>query len=167
MTSPGYPETGTTDGGRILADEVAPPGPRGAAASSVPHLCADCHTRRPVRRGLCRACYGRHKLAGTLDQYPPKRQTRSPVIGLTHRRLDYWARRGFLTPVNGATPGSGYDRQWPESELAVAAMMLRLTHAGLNLEAAHRVARDGDLTLAPGIRLVIDDYDAEVTTDGP
>jgi DNA-binding transcriptional MerR regulator len=62
------------------------------------------------------------------------------ALGISYRRLDYWTRHGYLRPgTNGS--GSGYRRQWPDDELAVAALMARLVGAGLVLDVAARIAR--------------------------
>jgi MerR HTH family regulatory protein len=72
---------------------------------------------------------------------------RPEELGITYRQLDYWTRQGYLRPVqphsNIRSGGTGYARQWPESELAIAASMGRLIRLGLTAEAAHRVARAG------------------------
>lgn len=73
--------------------------------------------------------------------------------GATYRQLDHWVRLGYLHPLGGR--GSGSVRAWPPGELAVADCMARLVAAGLRPEAAHRVARGGDL--APGITIAIAD----------
>jgi hypothetical protein len=61
-------------------------------------------------------------------------------IGLNYRRLDYWARRGYLRPEKDGD-GSGFARRWPRSEYDVARAMWRLVSAGMNVPAAARVAR--------------------------
>jgi hypothetical protein len=74
-------------------------------------------------------------------------QARPAELGITYRQLDHWTRLGYLRPVqphwNIRSGGTGYARQWPESELAIAASMGRLIRLGLTVEAAHRVARAG------------------------
>lgn len=74
--------------------------------------------------------------------------------GLSYRQLDHWTRVGYLRPSHPGR-GSGSVRAFPRSELAVARVMLRLTAAGVTPDAAHRVARGGQL--APGIHLHIED----------
>ncbi len=69
---------------------------------------------------------------------------------ITPRQVDHWTRRGWLRPVNAGC-GSGYVRDWPESEVQVAITMGRLVRAGVSAEAAHRVALGG--RLGPGIIL--------------
>jgi DNA-binding transcriptional MerR regulator len=61
------------------------------------------------------------------------------AIGVTYRRLDYWARMGWLRPDGGR--GSGCWRKWSDDELAVAALMARLIDGGLALRAAAPIAR--------------------------
>jgi hypothetical protein len=77
------------------------------------------------------------------------------AAGLSYRRLDYWTRTGLLHAVNDA-PGSGTPRRWQDGEAAIGALVVRLTDAGLDLQVAFRVARDGQHELAPGIRLLIE-----------
>ena len=75
--------------------------------------------------------------------------------GVSYRNLDYWTRQGWLRPENGATPGSGRSREWPESELEIARRMARLTAAGITASVAAEFAREqwpfGDI--APGATL--------------
>jgi DNA-binding transcriptional MerR regulator len=76
--------------------------------------------------------------------------------GITYRQLDFWARVGYLQPGRqwrGRHRGSGSNRVWPRSELAVAQVMKRLTTAGLPARTAHRVARSGEARteIAPGV----------------
>jgi len=43
-----------------------------------PDRCGDCETPvagRQTWRGLCRACYDRHRYAGTVNQFPPRVST--------------------------------------------------------------------------------------------
>ena len=69
---------------------------------------------------------------------------RAPAVialtGLTYRQLDYWVRVGYLHPHNNAL-GSGTARIWPPPEVAVAATMARLVHAGLDVGIAADAAR--------------------------
>ena len=77
--------------------------------------------------------------------------------GITYRRLDYFARQGLLhhEPLPAGRPGHGFSRRWPRAEAAVARTIGRLTAAGIELEAAARIARAGEsrAELAPGIWL--------------
>lgn len=91
---------------------------------------------------------GEEPCAGTDDMI---------AIGLTYRQLDYWTRAGHLKVVGDPTPGIGRKRAWPIGEVDVAALMLRLVNAGLDLEVAAQVARDGTHELAPGIHLLVKD----------
>jgi hypothetical protein len=77
-----------------------------------------------------------------------------PVPGVTYRQIDHWARRGFLRPEQ-PVPGSGFVREWPETELRVAEAMGRLVRAGLPPALAERVAR-GESEVAPGVRILVD-----------
>lgn len=62
------------------------------------------------------------------------------ALGLSFRRLDLWIRAGYLRP-SGAGNGTGSRRTFPAAEQAVAAIMLRLTAAGLTLDRAAEIAR--------------------------
>lgn len=79
-------------------------------------------------------------------------------VRVSYRQLDYWTRIRLLRPEN-PDPGTGRARDWPDAELAVAAMIARLTDAGLELRVAARVAReqagrlDGRAVLRGGIVL--------------
>lgn len=75
--------------------------------------------------------------------------------GITYRQLDYWTRCELLRATD-CTPGSGYRRGWPASEIPVAALMSRFEKAGLNVRVAEPAAREllttGHTTIA-GIRI--------------
>lgn len=62
-------------------------------------------------------------------------------VGLTYRQLDFWTTRGYLR-ADVASPGSGRNRTWPQSEVRVAELMVHLTDAGVTVEAAARIARN-------------------------
>jgi len=62
------------------------------------------------------------------------------ALGVSYRRLDYWARCGYLRP-HGEGAGSGRRRRWSERELRVAALIVRLVDAGLTLPVAAQIAR--------------------------
>jgi hypothetical protein len=62
------------------------------------------------------------------------------ATGISYRRLDYWTHCGYLR-ADDASPGSGCHRTWGPMEVTIAALMVRLTEAGLTAEAAARVAR--------------------------
>jgi DNA-binding transcriptional MerR regulator len=86
--------------------------------------------------------------------------------GLTYRRLDHWARQGWLQPDHDG--GTGHRRDWPQTELQVADLMARLVEAGLTVDVAALVARarvNGRTTmrLAFGITLTIDDQPREAS----
>jgi DNA-binding transcriptional MerR regulator len=79
--------------------------------------------------------------------------------GLSYRRLDHWATKGWIRPVHAG--GTGHARVWPEPELRIADLMRRLTAAGLSADVAARAARaheEGQLLvkIGPGIVLAID-----------
>lgn len=75
--------------------------------------------------------------------------------GVTYRTLDYWARLGIIVPENAgeARGRRAAPRRWPDSELAVAALIARLRDAGLELRAAATAARG----LTAGGRAVLAD----------
>lgn len=74
---------------------------------------------------------------------------------ISYRQLDHWTRLGYLHPIE-ATPGSGYVRAYPSSELATAQLVRRLLDAGMKPREAFTLARDllehGHALLA-GIRI--------------
>lgn len=80
--------------------------------------------------------------------------------GLSYRRLERWAAKGWLRPLR--TGGTGNGRVWPESELRIADLMRRLTQAGFTAKAAAAAARvciEGDrllIRIGPGAVLAID-----------
>jgi hypothetical protein len=85
---------------------------------------------------------------GELDFVMPR------VAGASYRQLDHWVRQGYLR-VQQHGPGSGHARQWPDEEVRVAAVMARLTAAGLPPALAERVAR-GDYEIGPGVFVLVD-----------
>lgn len=104
----------------------------------------------------------------TTTATPARHANTQPVpselaaLGLSYRRLDYWARRGYLHPEHDKPEqayGSGYPRRWPAEELAVAARMTRLLAAGFTLAAAARWARTAPagiyIEIGPGLLLGI------------
>src|SRR5690606_4903181 len=56
-------------------------------------------------------------------------------VGVTYRMLDYWTTTGVLRCDN-PSPGSGRRRLWPESEIEVAARIVRLRRVGFPLDQA-------------------------------
>lgn len=66
--------------------------------------------------------------------------TTAAALGVSYRRLDYWARCGYLRPY-GQGAGSGRRRRWSERELRVAALIVRLADAGMTLPVAAQIAR--------------------------
>jgi hypothetical protein len=87
------------------------------------------------------------------------------AAGVSYRRLDYWARCGYLHP-DGNGAGCGTSRRWPQVEVDIAALMVRLIDAGFVVPAAAALARDaveawGTLShdcigaIAPGIVVII------------
>lgn len=72
--------------------------------------------------------------------------------GATYRQLDHWCRREYLD-VPGY--GVGTPRQWPESEIKVAQVMVRLTKAGIPPKVACKIAR-GTTQIGPGITVTVE-----------
>ena len=68
------------------------------------------------------------------------------ICECSYRTLDYWARRDWLQPEPGedGRAGSGIKRKWPESEIPVAAAMVKLVNAGIAHARAAAIARHGD-----------------------
>ena len=64
------------------------------------------------------------------------------VPQITYRQLDYWCRTGLLTPVDEATPGSGWTRRFHEGQVMRARVIAILLDAGVQL---------------PTVRLVVDE----------
>ena len=63
------------------------------------------------------------------------------AAGLTYKRVDFWTSAGYLRPLE-SSPGSGYQRIYPPSEVAVVRLMSDLTDAGLLPEMASLRARE-------------------------
>jgi hypothetical protein len=59
--------------------------------------------------------------------------------GATYRQLDYWIRQGYLRGIG--MEGSGTIRDYPDAEVEIAAIIVRLLAAGLVLPVAAAVAR--------------------------
>lgn len=78
--------------------------------------------------------------------------------GLSARQIHTWTKAGHLR-ANAVAPGSGHPRTWPDAELAIGVLIVRLLDAGLTLDAAAEVAR-ADYTLhqlAPGVWVMVID----------
>jgi DNA-binding transcriptional MerR regulator len=60
--------------------------------------------------------------------------------GATYRQLDYWIKLGYLKPDN-AKDGSGSQRTWNGTEVAVAHLMIRLLRVGFIPKKASEIAR--------------------------
>ena len=78
-------------------------------------------------------------------------------VGATARQVDHWTRRGYLQPEN-LHPGIGQPLRYPHSEVAVAALMVRLVQGGVQPGKAHPLARAllaaPTAMLGPGLVLV-------------
>lgn len=60
--------------------------------------------------------------------------------GITFRRLDHWARLGYLqVPVVGKGKGAG--REWPDKEIRAAVLIDRITKGGISAPKAAQIAR--------------------------
>jgi DNA-binding transcriptional MerR regulator len=58
------------------------------------------------------------------------------LAGISYQQLLYWTRRGYLRPV-----GVGRHHSFSDSEVRVAVRMGALVAAGLEVSAAHDIAR--------------------------
>lgn len=63
------------------------------------------------------------------------------LTGITYRKVDFWTRCGYLQPADGS-PGSGYQRVYPPSEITVALLIQQLIDGGLLAGAAAPRARE-------------------------
>lgn len=52
---------------------------------------------------------------------------------ITYRQLDYWTRTGLLIPIHDPTPGSGWLRTFPVSQVERAHAIHQLLEAGMAL----------------------------------
>ncbi len=73
--------------------------------------------------------------------------------GATARQIDTWTTAGHLRALT-SSPGTGVAREWLRGEDDTAAMIVRLTRAGLTLAAAVKVAR-GQSQIAPGVWVMV------------
>lgn len=56
--------------------------------------------------------------------------------GISYRQADYWTRTDILRTAMAATPGSGYVRGHPTTEVAFAVLLKQLLDAGISLRPA-------------------------------
>ncbi len=63
------------------------------------------------------------------------------LAGVTYRKVDYWTRCGYLQPIVDA-PGSGLQRAFSTSEVAVARLINSLADDGLLPHVAAARARE-------------------------
>lgn len=80
------------------------------------------------------------------------------MTGGTDRQIDHWVRSGHLRPVHDG--GSGRPREWPNTEVRVARLMVRLTAAGFTPARAAQIARaslgsTGPVAIGAGLELTI------------
>lgn len=86
------------------------------------------------------------------------------MAGISYRNLDYWIRCGYVDIDHPETMrgGSGMPRKFTLADVRRFGWLSRLVHAGLKLDvaaAAVRKMHDNEVTLAPGVRLIVDDID--------
>lgn len=56
------------------------------------------------------------------------------IVGVSQRRLDYWAERGIVTPSVQQATGKGSERRYGFDDLVKLALVKRLRNAGLSLQ---------------------------------
>jgi len=56
------------------------------------------------------------------------------IVGVSQRRLDYWAEREIVTPSIRAAAGKGSERRYSFDDLVKLALVKRLRAAGLSLQ---------------------------------
>lgn len=76
------------------------------------------------------------------------------ATGATARQVDHWTRGGRLRSDSPESLGAGNRRSWPDEEVAVCRLLVRLTAAGLAIDRAELVAR-GEYEIGPGILVFI------------
>lgn len=77
------------------------------------------------------------------------------LAGITYRQLDFWTRSGYLHPVT-PSPGSGYIRAYPPTDITRARLVARLLTAGFTARPAFDVADqllEAGHALVAGIRI--------------
>lgn len=67
--------------------------------------------------------------------------------GVTYRQLDYWVRRGWVTPERPEQVSTGHHRTFSAREFVVIDRMARLVLAGVVPDIAAKVARGDDAAL--------------------
>src|SRR3979409_256528 len=60
------------------------------------------------------------------------------IVGITYRRVDYWARTGLLRPSISEARGSGTQRRYSYRDLLELKVIKRLLDAGISLQSARR-----------------------------
>ena len=78
------------------------------------------------------------------DEYVGYRgATACQVTGITYRQLDYWERKGYLRPHGRPrlTNGSGFPREFSDTEVAIAENMRALIDVGFTVSAASYIAQ--------------------------
>lgn len=64
------------------------------------------------------------------------------ATGITYRRLDYWVRKGLITPETGSGgQNRGKDRVWSERDIQIATLLAKIADSGVTVEVAAKVAR--------------------------
>jgi DNA-binding transcriptional MerR regulator len=90
----------------------------------------------------------------TKSAEPTATEKALAATGISYRRLDFWASKGYLRPEGGG--GSGRARRWPEAELQVGARMGVYVDRGLTPAVAEYAARNNG-QLPGGGRIVLED----------
>lgn len=84
------------------------------------------------------------------------------ATGATARQVDHWTRGGRLRSDSPESVGAGHRRSWPDEEVGVCRLLVRLTSAGLGIEQAERVAR-GEYEIGPGVLVFVNPDDSPGT----
>ena len=61
-----------------------------------------------------------------------------PLVGITYRQLDYWARTGLLRPSLAEAKGSGTKRRYSYRDVLELKVIKQLLDAGVSLQSARR-----------------------------
>lgn len=62
-------------------------------------------------------------------------QYMADATGATPRQLAVWADKGWLS---SPAPGTGHSREWTQFDLDLVTLIMRLRHAGIELEMAYK-----------------------------
>jgi DNA-binding transcriptional MerR regulator len=89
-------------------------------------------------------------------------------VGITYRKLDYWARTGLLHPSIRQARGSGSQRVYSYSDLLQLKVIKRLLDSGVSLQAARRAIeclRSSGEDLASANLVINDQHSVLAQTD--